>query len=183
MISGTYIIPCTKHYIPIISTLNNSENDNDNRIDVVLIVNAKKRYTQYAQAFSIEQAAKLPAHKPWDHTINLKDPNTKVPNGPIYKITWEEEIALQRYLEENLPTRKIKQSQSAAGTPILFMKKKDSSLRLCLDYRGLNNLTILNKYPLPLINELLERTQGATWFTKLDMKNGYNLIRIASRDE
>ena len=63
------------------------------------------------------------------------------------------------------------------------MKKKDSSLRLCLDYRGLNNLTILNKYPLLLLNELLEYTQEATWFMKLDMKNGYNLIRIASRDE
>ena len=98
-------------------------------------------------------------------------------------MTWEEEIALQRYLEENLPTGKIRRSRSAAGAPILFVKKKDGSLRLCVDYRELNNLTIPNKYPLPLINELLEHTQGATWFTKLDMKNGYNLIRIASADK
>ena len=54
---------------------------------MVLIVDAKKRYMQYAQAFSTQQAAKLPAHKPWDYTINLKDPNTKVPNSSIYKMT------------------------------------------------------------------------------------------------
>ena len=106
-----------------------------------------------------------------------------VANGSIYKMIWEEEIALQRYLEENLPTGKIWWSWSVVGTPILFMNKKDGSLRLCVDYRGLNNFTISNKYPLLLIHELLECTQRATWFTKLDIKNSYNLIRIASRDE
>ena len=57
------------------------------------------------------------------------------------------------------------------------------SLRLCVDYRALNRLTIPNKYPLPLISELLDKTRGGKWFTRLDLKNGYNLIRIAARNE
>ena len=66
---------------------------------------------------------------------------------------------------------------------MLFVPKKDGSLRLCVDYRALNRLTIRNKYPLPLISELLDKTRGVKWFTRLDLKNGYNLMRIALADE
>ena len=103
--------------------------------------------------------------------------------GPIYKTTWEEDEALQKYLYENLPTGEVRRSRSTSASPILFVKKKDGSLRLCVDYRALNRLPIPNKYPLPLISELLDKTQGGKWFTKLDLKNGYNLVRIASGDE
>jgi len=105
-----------------------------------------------------EQGARLPEHKSWHHEIPLQDPKAKIPTGAIYKITWEEDKAPQTYLQENLPTGKVRRSRSAAGTPILFVKKKDRSLRLCVDYRGLNHLTIPNKYPLPLISELLDKT-------------------------
>src|SRR5205807_1542072 len=81
------------------------------------------------------------------------------------------------------PTGKVRRYRSAAAAPILFVRKKDGSLRLCIDYRALNRLTIPNKYPLPLISELLDKTSGGKWFTKLDLKNGYNLIRIAAGDE
>ena len=63
------------------------------------------------------------------------------------------------------------------------MRNKDGSLRLCVDYRALKRLTIPNKYPLPLISELLDKTRGGKWFTRLDLKNAYNLIRIAAEDE
>ena len=69
------------------------------------------------------------------------------------------------------------------AAPILFVCQKDGSLRLCVDFRALNHLTIPNKYPLPLISELLDKTRGGKWFTRLDLKNGYNLIRIAAGDE
>ena len=124
----------------------------------------------------------MPDHKPWDHEIPLI-PGSKPPFGPIYKTTWEEEVALSKYIEDNLPTQKIRKSRSSAAAPILFVRKKDGSLRLCVDYRGLNKVTIPNKYPLPLISELIDKTRGARWLTKLDLKNGYNLIRIASGDE
>jgi len=66
---------------------------------------------------------------------------------------------------------------------MLFVHKKDGSLRICIDYWALNCLTIPNKYLLPLISELLDKTKGGIWFTRLDLKNGYNLIRIAIGDE
>ena len=78
---------------------------------------------------------------------------------------------------------KIVHSKSPAGAPILFVPKPDGRFRLCVDYRQLNKPTILNKYPLPLMTELWERVAGATVFTKLDLKDGYHLIRIRKGDE
>jgi len=79
---------------------------------------------------------------------------------------------------------KIQRSTSPAGSPILFVPKPSGrGLRLCVDYRGLNAITIPNRYPLPLMQELQDRVQGAKWFTKLDLKNGFNLIRIREGDE
>ena len=101
----------------------------------------------------------------------------------MYKTTWEEDEGLRKYLLENILTGKVQRSCSAANAPILCACMKDGSLRLCVDYRALNPLTIPNKYPLPLISELLEKTRGGWWFTRLDLKNGYNLIRIAAGDE
>jgi len=79
---------------------------------------------------------------------------------------------------------KIRRSTSPAGSPILFVPKNSGrGLRLCVDYQGLNAITIPNRYPLPLMQELQDRVQGAKWFTKLDLKNGFNLIRIREGDE
>ena len=77
----------------------------------------------------------------------------------------------------------IVQSKSPAAAPILFVPKPEGRLRLCMDYRQLNKLTILNKYPLPLMTELRERVAGARVFTKLDLKDGCHLIRIRKGDE
>ena len=78
---------------------------------------------------------------------------------------------------------KVGYPSSAAAAPILFLRKKDGSLRLYVDYRALNCLTIPNKYPLPLISKVLNKTSGRKWFTRLDLKHGYNLIRIAAGDK
>jgi len=91
--------------------------------------------------------------------------------------------ALQQYLQSETPTGKVRRSRSATGAPILFVRKKNGFLRICIDYRALNRLTVPNKYPLALISKLLDKTKGAIWFTRLDFKNGYNLIRIAVGDE
>ena len=86
-------------------------------------------------------------------------------------------------LQENIPTGKLRRSHSAAATSILCIRKKDGSLRLCVDYQTLNCLTIPNMYPLPLISQLLDKTRGRKWFTRLNLKNGYNLVRIAAGEE
>ena len=90
---------------------------------------------------------------------------------------------LNKYLHKMLAKGKIVHSKAPAGTPIIFVPKPDSRLRLCVDYQQLNKLTIFNKYPLPIMTELRERVAGATIFTKLDLKDGYHLIRIRKGDE
>ena len=91
--------------------------------------------------------------------------------------------ALLEYLEKNLKKGYIKPLISPAGYPILFILKKDRKLRLYVDYRQLNDITIKNRYPLPLISELKDRLYKAKYFTKLDLRNGYYLVRIKEGEE
>ena len=86
-------------------------------------------------------------------------------------------------IEENTERGFIRESKSPAGTPVTFMKKKDGELRMCVDYRQLNTITIKNYYPLPLITELLDRIRGVHYFTKLDLRGAYNLVCIKEGDE
>ena len=78
---------------------------------------------------------------------------------------------------------KIQRSKSAAGVRILLVRKANSEFRLCVDYRGLNKVTLKNRYPIPLMSELKERLNRAKIFIKLDLKNGYYLIHIATGNE
>ncbi|KAJ1592994.1 hypothetical protein NDA11_003952 [Ustilago hordei] len=90
---------------------------------------------------------------------------------------------LRRYLDENLEKGFIRPSKSPARSPVLFVPKKDGGLRLCVDYRGLNEITVKNRAPLPLIEEQLFLLRKARIYTKLDLRAAYNLIRIAKGDE
>jgi hypothetical protein len=91
--------------------------------------------------------------------------------------------ALQEYLDNNLASGRIQRSKSPAGAPILFIPKKDGTLRLCVDYQGLNKVTVKNQYPLPLISEILDRLAGAKFFSKLDLQDAYYRIRINKEDQ
>jgi hypothetical protein len=139
-------------------------------------------YHKFLPLFSETEANKLPPHHPYDHRIPLKDGFTP-PFGPIYSLSRTELEALQKWLDENLSKGFIHASSSPAGAPILFVKKGDGSLRLCVDYRGLNEGTIKNRYPLPLLHETLLRLQKARDFTKLDIHGAYNLVRMAEGEE
>ena len=88
----------------------------------------------------------------------------------------------KKQLEELIEKGFIRPSSSPWGAPVLFDKKKDGSFRLCIDYRGLNQVTIKNKYPLPRIDELLDQLKGASWFSKIDLAAGYHQIPIAEGD-
>ena len=122
----------------------------------------------YLDVFSKEAADELPCHAAYDHVIPLQ-PGTSPPFGPIYSLSEVELKALQEYLEENLSKGFIRPSTSPAGSPIIFVKKKDGSLHLCVDYQGLNKITIRNRYPLPLIGEALECLRRAKRYTKIDL--------------
>jgi len=90
---------------------------------------------------------------------------------------------VSKYVKENLKKGFIRHSQSEYGAPIVFVKKKDGSLRICIDYQGLNKLTLKNRYPLPLIGELLDRISRATVLSKFDIRDGYNRLRMAAGEE
>jgi hypothetical protein len=139
-------------------------------------------YADFEDVFSKAKAEKLPEHKPYDHSIPLEEGKTP-PFGPIYSLSAPEMGALKKYLDENLERGFIQPSQSPAGAPILFVKKKDGSLRLCVDYRGLNNVTIKNRYPLPLISQMIDAIGGSLFFTTIDLRGAYNLLRIRKGEE
>ncbi|XP_075473251.1 uncharacterized protein LOC142504012 [Ascaphus truei] len=101
----------------------------------------------------------------------------------IYSLSVPELKVLNDYLQENLSKGFIRPSTSPAGAALFFVGKKDGSLRPCIDYRELNKTTVKNRYPLPLIPELLEIIRSAKIFTKLDLRGAYNLVRIRPGDE
>ena len=143
-----------------------------------------EEFHDFLPLFREAVAHRLPPHRPTaDHSIPFKDPNWQPPFGPIYSLSRFELEALKEWLEKNLKKGFIRSSSSPAGSPILFTKKGDGKLRLCVDYRGLNEGTIKNRYPLPLIQETLMRLARARWFTKLDVRDAYNLIRIVVGEE
>jgi len=140
------------------------------------------KYSEFVDVFSKVKADTLAPHRSIDHAIDL-EPGFKLPYGRIYNLSEVELRTLKAYIETNLANGFIQRSSSSAAAPILFARKKDGGLRLCVDYRALNSGTIKNRYPLPLISEMLDRLRGARIFTKLDLRNGYHLIRIKEGDE
>lgn len=141
-----------------------------------------ERYRDFRDVFDEATFSTLPEHRPWDHAIELS-PDAKPYCGKIYPMTLDEQSALDTFLEDNLRTGRIRPSKSPWGAPFFFVKKKDGKLRPVQDYRKLNDMTKKNKYPLPLMRELLDRLKGANYFTTLDIRWGYNNIRMKEGDE
>jgi len=111
----------------------------------------------------------MPEHKPWDHAIDLK-PDFISKDCKVYPLSPKEQKEQDKFLEENLRKGYIRPSKSPMTSPFFFVSKKDSKkLRPCQDYRCLNEGTIKNAYPLPRVDELLDKLKGAKYFTKLDL--------------
>ena len=124
----------------------------------------------------------LPQHGPQDIAIDLL-PDTEPPSGKLYPMSQDELALLREYIEEMVKSGKIRPGKGTAGSPVFFVKEKTGKMRLVVDYRGLNAITKKDKYPIPLMTTLMEQVQECTWFTKLDLKNGFNLIRVKEGDE
>ena len=141
------------------------------------------KYSDFTDVFSEEKALVLPERTELnEHAIDLED-GKQPPYGPIYSLGPVELETLKTYIETHLKTRFIRPSKSPAGASILFDKKPDGSLCLCVDYWGLNNLMIKNQYPLPLIGESLDRLGRAKRFTQLDLTSAYHRMRIKEGNE
>ena len=112
-------------------------------------------YKNYQDVFEKKNIDFVLQHCPYDCAIDLQEDNLS-PFGPIYNLSQNKLIAFWKYLDENLAKNFIRHSKSPVGTSIFFVKKKDGSLWMYVDYRGLNKITIKNQYPLPLISRLLD---------------------------
>ena len=140
-------------------------------------------YSDFADVFSPELASELPEHTGInDHAIELVD-DWQPPYGPIYSLGPVELETLKTYIETNLKNGFIRPSKSLVGASIFFDKKSDGSLRLCVDYRELNNLTIKNRYPLPLVGESLDQLGRAQRFIQLSLTSAYHWMRIREGDK
>ncbi|KAL0168962.1 hypothetical protein M9458_037184, partial [Cirrhinus mrigala] len=139
-------------------------------------------YQDLLEAFSRAKATQLPPHRPGDCAIDLI-PGAVPPKGQIFPLSQPESEAMHKYIQEELAKGFITPSTSPASAGFFFVKKKDGGLRPCIDYRGLNEVTIKYRYPLPLVPSALEQLRSAKLFTKLDLRSAYNLVRIRAGDE
>ncbi|KAK3567175.1 hypothetical protein QTP86_011394 [Hemibagrus guttatus] len=140
------------------------------------------QYTDFMEVFSEEMVARLPLHQVWDCAIDLL-PNTSLPKWWIYHLSLPESKAMEEYIETALAVGHILPSTSPAAAGFFFVGKRDGGLRPCIDYRGLNAITVRYPYPLPLVPAALKQLRGARVFTKLDLRSAYNLVRIREGDE
>ena len=136
----------------------------------------------YKDVFDKQTAEHFLESRPWDHAIDLKE--DFVPKDcKIYPLSSPEQIELDKFINKNLAKGYIQPLKSPMASPFFFVNKKDGKLRPCQDYQKLNEGTIKNTYPLPLISELIDQLKGARYFTKLDILWGYNNVRIKDRDQ
>ncbi|KAL0533863.1 hypothetical protein IC582_028134 [Cucumis melo] len=128
-----------------------------------------------------EELPGLPPHREVEFAIELEPGTVPISRAP-YRMAPAELKELKVQLQELLDKGFIRPSVSPWGAPVLFVKKKDGSMRLCIDYRELNKVTVKNRYPLPRIDDLFDQLQGATVFSKIDLRSGYHQLRIKDED-
>ncbi|KAL0554253.1 hypothetical protein IC582_008170 [Cucumis melo] len=136
--------------------------------------------TDYPDVFP-EELPGLPPHREVEFAIELEPGTVPISRAP-YRMAPAELKELKVQLQELLDKGFIRPSVSPWGAPVLFVKKKDGSMRLCIDYRELNKVTVKNRYPLPRIDDLFDQLQGATVFSKIDLRSGYHQLRIKDED-
>jgi hypothetical protein len=123
----------------------------------------------------------MPPDRDIEFVIDLIPGTSPIAKRP-YRMVASELTKLKKQLEELQRIGFIRPSSSPWGAPVLFVKKKDGSMRLCVDYRALNEVTIKNKYPLPRIDDLFDQLKGAKYFSKIDLRLGYFQLKIRESD-
>eukprot|EP00253_Pinus_taeda_P030208 PITA_30208 len=123
----------------------------------------------------------LPPKKEIVHDINLQQ-DAPLPNIGMYRLSALENAEIKKEVQEFLEKGFMRPSTSPCGSPIILVRKKDGSWRMCIDYRALNKITIKNRYPLPRIDNLLDQLKEAIYFSKLDLHSGYHQVKVAKQD-
>ena len=165
------------HFVAIVNNI--KSNSEVTKIDMPKeILNLVNKYNEI---FPEELPAKLPPRRNIEHGIEL-ELGTSPPSRPPYRLSFVEQDELRKQLKQLLDNQLIRPSCSPYGSPVLFVKKKSGELRMCIDFRALNNITIKNKYPLPRVDELLDQLSTGRYFSKLDLTSGYWQVRIKDND-
>jgi hypothetical protein len=146
-------------------------------------VEIPKEYRRFAKVFSEEESKQFPLRRSCDHAIEFKPGTPDAIECKIYPMTRAKDEALDVFIDEQLEKGYIRSSKSQYASSFFFIKKKDSKLRPVQDYRRVNAWTVRNQYPLPLIGDLIHDLGGAIVFTKFNIRQGYNNIRIKEGDE
>jgi len=141
-----------------------------------------KKFLKWRKVFGKVESERMPKRKIWDHAIDLKK-TFKLRKGRIYPLSKNEREEVQNFVEDQLRKGYIRPSKSPQTLPVFFVGKKDGSKRMVMDYRNLNDQTIKNNYPLPLITELIDNMGSKKVFTKMDLRWGFNNVRIKEGDE
>jgi len=141
-----------------------------------------KKFLKWRKVFGKVESERMPKRKIWDHAIDLKE-TFKPQKRRIYPLSRNEREEVQNFVKDQLRKGYIRPSKSPQTSPVFFVGKKDGSKRMVIDYQNLNDQTIKNNYPLPLITELIDNMGSKKVFTKIDLRWGFNNVRIKEGDE
>jgi RNase H-like domain found in reverse transcriptase/Reverse transcriptase (RNA-dependent DNA polymerase)/Integrase zinc binding domain/Retroviral aspartyl protease/Integrase core domain/Chromo (CHRromatin Organisation MOdifier) domain len=182
LVSYQVPVPKARRVVPLeASVVRSAAPESPETLTQRLAAVRKKTIDEYRDVFPDELPPGLPPQREVDHKIELK-PGSSPTSRPTFRMSAKELAELKQQLEELTKSGFIQPSKSPFGAPILFVKKKDGTMRMCIDYRALNEITIKNKYALPRVDELFDRLQGAQYFSKIDLRSGYHQIRIDPAD-
>jgi len=141
-----------------------------------------EKFHEWIKVFGKKQSERMPTRKLWDYAIDVKE-GFMLQKGKVYPLSREEREEVREFVKEQLRKGYIRPSKSPQTAPVFFVGKKDGKKRMVQDYCYLNEWTIKNNYPLPLISDILENIGTKKIFTKMDLRWGYNNIRIKEGDE
>ncbi len=146
-------------------------------------VEVPKEYQQFAKIFSEKESKRYPPKRAWDHAIEFKTDAPEAIDCKVYPMNRIEDKVVRKFLHDELEKGYIRESKSPYASSFFFVHKKDDKMQPVQDYRKINAITIRNQYPLPLIADLICDLSNAHIYTKLDVRWGYNNVRIHEGDE
>jgi hypothetical protein len=155
---------------------------NTNDLDHIVPSVAISLLQEFDDVFPNDTPSGLPPLRGIEHQIDFV-PGASIPNRPAYRSNLEETKELQRQVDELMEKGYIRESMSPCAVPVLLVPKKDGTWRMCVDCRAINNITVKYRHPIPRLDDMLDELHGSCIFSKIDLKNGYDQIRMKEGDE